>query len=126
MSKLLTIGQVAAATGVSTHTLRYYEKTGLLKAVSRTDAGHRLYSTSDLDWLQFVLRLKATGMPIAAIQTFSQLRAQGASTYDARREMLASHREAVLADILELQVNLAVLTDKIAFYEAAARHDEDS
>jgi DNA-binding transcriptional MerR regulator len=127
MSKSLTIGQVAAATGVSAHTLRYYEQAGLLRAIGRTVAGHRLYSSADLDWLQFVMRLKATGMPIASIKAFSELRAQGDSTYETRREMLARHREAVLVQIAELQTNLAAIVDKIAWYETAAgnaaRHD---
>ncbi|MBC8749171.1 MULTISPECIES: MerR family transcriptional regulator [Paraburkholderia] len=128
MSKSLTIGQVAAATGVSAHTLRYYEQAGLLRAVGRTDAGHRLYSPADLDWLQFVMRLKATGMPIASIKVFSELRAQGDSTYDTRREMLAEHRDTVLVHIAELQSNLAAIMDKIVWYETAtrnaARHDD--
>ncbi|MCC8395988.1 MerR family transcriptional regulator [Paraburkholderia sp. MMS20-SJTR3] len=122
MSKSLTIGQVAAATGVSAHTLRYYEQAGLLRAVGRTDAGHRLYSPADLDWLQFVMRLKATGMPIASIKAFSELRAQGDSTYGARREMLTGHRDAVLAHIAELQANLAAIVDKIGWYESAAKN----
>lgn len=130
MSKALTIGQVAAATGVTTHTLRYYEQAGLLRAIGRTQAGHRLYSPADLDWLQFVMRLKATGMPIASIQAFSDLRSQGNATFDARREMLAAHRNEVLTRIEDLQANLAAITDKIAWYETAARdaarHDEDA
>jgi DNA-binding transcriptional MerR regulator len=121
MSKALTIGQVAATSGVSAHTLRYYEQAGLLRPVGRTDAGHRLYSPADLDWLQFVMRLKATGMPIAGMQAFAALRAQGEATIGSRREMLVEHREAVLAHIAELQANLAAITDKIAFYEAAER-----
>lgn len=128
MSKFLTIGQVAAATGVSSHTLRYYERAGLLRAVGRTTAGHRLYSPADLSWLQFVMRLKATGMPIASIKAFSELRAQGDSTYDMRREMLAAHRDTVIAGIAQLKTNLAAIVDKIAWYEAAAsnlaRHDD--
>ena len=121
MSKALTIGQVAANTGVSTHTLRYYEQAGLIRAVGRTEAGHRLYAPTDLDWLQFVMRLKATGMPIAGMQAFAALRAQGEATVGARREMLAAHRDAVLAHIGELQTNLEAIVDKIAYYEAAER-----
>ncbi|APA87751.1 MerR family transcriptional regulator [Paraburkholderia sprentiae WSM5005] len=124
MSKSLTIGQVAAATGITAHTLRYYEQAGLLRPVGRTAAGHRLFSPADLDWLQFVMRLKATGMPIAAIQAFAELRAQGDSTYDARREMLAAHRDRVLVRMAELQANLAAITDKIAWYETAERDAE--
>lgn len=119
MSKALTIGQVAAATGLTAHTLRYYEQAGLLQATGRTAAGHRLYSPADLDWLQFVMRLKATGMPIVGMQAFAKLRAQGAATYDARREMLDAHRSAVLARIGELQTNLAAITDKIDWYDDA-------
>jgi DNA-binding transcriptional MerR regulator len=121
MSKTLTIGQVAALIGVSAHTLRYYEQAGLLLPVGRTDAGHRLYAPADLDWLQFVMRLKATGMPVAGMQAFAALRAQGDATFGARREMLAGHRDAVLARIAELQTSLAAITDKIAFYEQAER-----
>ena len=122
MSKSLTIGQVAATTGFSAHTLRYYERAGLLRAVGRTTAGHRLYSPADLNWLQFVMRLKATGMPIASIKAFSELRAQGDSTYGMRREMLAAHRDTVVTGIAELKANLAAIVDKIAWYEAAARN----
>jgi DNA-binding transcriptional MerR regulator len=121
ISKALTIGQVAETIGVSTHTLRYYEQAGLIRAVGRTQARHRLYSPADLDWLQFVMRLKATGMPIAGMQAFAALRAEGQPTVGARRDMLVAHRDAVLARIAELQVNLGAIIDKIAYYEAAGR-----
>ncbi|CAE6709514.1 putative HTH-type transcriptional regulator [Paraburkholderia domus] len=119
MSKALTIGEVAGTIGVSTHTLRYYEQAGLIRAVGRTQAGHRLYSPADLDWLQFVMRLKATGMPIAGMQAFAALRAAGQPTVGERRDMLVAHRDAVLARIAELQSNLGAIVDKIAYYEAA-------
>ncbi|HEY4351313.1 MAG TPA: MerR family transcriptional regulator [Paraburkholderia sp.] len=124
MSLPLTIGQVAASSGVSTHTLRYYEQAGLLRAVGRSGAGHRLYSPADLDWLQFVMRLKATGMPIAGMQAFAALRAQGEASVGARREMLVAHRDAVSARIAQLQANLAAISDKIDHYEAVERGGE--
>ncbi|NIE55975.1 MULTISPECIES: MerR family transcriptional regulator [unclassified Burkholderia] len=117
----LTIGQVAEMTGLSTHTLRYYEQAGLLRAISRTAAGHRLYAPADLDWLAFVMRLKATGMPIAQMQAFAALRAQGESTFGTRRSLLVEHRDAVRAHIAELQASLDVISDKIAYYEAQER-----
>jgi DNA-binding transcriptional MerR regulator len=122
MSKLptaLTIGLVAETIGVSTHTLRYYEQAGLIRPVGRTQAGHRLYSPADLDWLRFVMRLKATGMPIAGMQAFAALRAQGQATVGARRDLLVAHRDAVRARIAELQSNLGAIVDKIAYYETA-------
>ncbi|CAH2891901.1 MAG: Regulatory protein MerR [uncultured Paraburkholderia sp.] len=123
-SNALTIGQVAELIGVSTHTLRYYEQAGLIREVGRTQAGHRLYSPADLDWLQFVMRLKATGMPIAGMQAFAALRAEGPQTMGARRDMLAAHRDAVLARIAELQTNLGAIIDKIAYYESKAHEGE--
>ena len=121
MSKALTIGEVAGTIGVSTHTLRYYEQAGLIRAVGRTQAGHRLYSPADLDWLRFLMRLKATGMPIAGMQAFAALRAEGQATMGERRDMLAAHRDAVLAQIAELQSNLGAIIDKIAYYETAGQ-----
>ena len=129
MSKLptaLTIGQVAETIGVSTHTLRYYEQAGLIRPVGRTQAGHRLYSPADLDWLLFVMRLKATGMPIAGMQAFATLRAQGQPTTGARRDLLVAHRDAVLARIAELQSNLGAIVDKIAYYDKAAEQHADA
>ncbi|MBR8276650.1 MerR family transcriptional regulator [Burkholderia cenocepacia] len=120
----LTIGQVAELTAVSTHTLRYYEQAGLLRAISRTAAGHRLYAPADLDWLAFVMRLKATGMPIAQMQAFAVLREQGESTFGARRDLLVAHRDAVRAHIAELQASLDAIGDKIAYYEARERETE--
>ncbi|VWC25169.1 MerR family transcriptional regulator [Burkholderia arboris] len=120
----LTIGQVAEMTGLSTHTLRYYEQAGLLRAISRTAAGHRLYAPADLDWLAFVMRLKATGMPIAQMQEFAALRAQGEPTFGARRSLLVTHRDAVRAHLAELQASLDAISDKIAYYEAQEREAE--
>jgi DNA-binding transcriptional MerR regulator len=122
ISTALTIGQVAETIGVSTHTLRYYEQAGLIREVGRTQAGHRMYSPADLDWLRFVMRLKATGMPIAGMQAFAALRAQGQPTMGARRDQLVAHRDAVLARIAELQSNLGAIVDKIAYYETAGRN----
>lgn len=126
MSKPLNIGEVAAQLGVSTHTLRYYEQAGLLRPVGRTAAGHRLYSPTDLDWLQFVMRLKATGMSIAGMQAFAALRSQGDVSIGARRDMLEAHREAVLARIAELQTSLETITAKIEFYDEAQRRAQQA
>ena len=92
MSEALTIGRMATELGVSTHTLRYYEQAGLLLPVSRTDAGHRLYARADIEWLRFVMRLKATGMSIAGMQAFAALRARGDETAEARLALLRGRR----------------------------------
>ncbi|PRF19825.1 MerR family transcriptional regulator [Burkholderia multivorans] len=120
----LTIGEVAALMRVSTHTLRYYEQAGLLHAISRNAAGHRLYAPADLDWLAFVMRLKSTGMPIAQMQQFAALRAQGEPTLGARCRLLVAHRDAVRAHLAELQASLDAIGEKIAHYEALERESE--
>jgi len=122
MSEALTIGRMAAELGVSTHTLRYYEQAGLLLPVSRTDAGHRLYARADMEWLRFVMRLKATGMSIAGMQAFAAARARGDETVQERLALLVEHRRHVLDELAQLQTNLVTIDDKIRHYEALA-HD---
>jgi DNA-binding transcriptional MerR regulator len=121
MSEALTIGRMAKALGVSAHTLRYYEQAGLIRPVSRSGAGHRLYSPADIEWLRFVMRLKATGMPIAGMQAIAALRAQGIETAAERRALLIEHREAVLAELNQWQANLAAIEQKIRDYDAMVR-----
>jgi DNA-binding transcriptional MerR regulator len=112
---------MAKALGVSAHTLRYYEQAGLIRPVSRSGAGHRLYSPADIEWLRFVMRLKATGMPIAGMQAIAALRAQGIETAAERRALLIEHREAVLAELNQWQANLAAIEQKIRDYDAMVR-----
>lgn len=126
MSEALTIGRMAQALGVSTHTLRYYEQAGLIQAVSRSSAGHRLYSPSDIEWLRFVMRLKATGMPIARMQAIAALRAQGPETALERRALLIEHREAVMSELRQWQANLAAIDEKIRAYDAMVRDMTES
>jgi DNA-binding transcriptional MerR regulator len=114
----LTIAEVAASTGLSAHTLRYYERIGLLDPVARVTGNQRRYDTEDLAWLAFLQRLRATGMPIRDMQRFAELRRAGPNTMAARRALLENHRDEVLERIAELQRDLAALTDKISHYEA--------
>jgi DNA-binding transcriptional MerR regulator len=121
MSEALTIGRMAEALGVTTHTLRYYEQAGLIRSVSRSEAGHRLYSPADIEWLRFVMRLKATGMPIAQMQAFAALRAEGIETAAERRALLIEHRQVVEAQLQQWQANLAAIEEKILAYDAIVR-----
>ncbi len=125
MSEALTIGRMAEALGVSTHTLRFYEQAGLIRPVSRSGGGHRLYSPADIEWLRFVMRLKATGMSIARMQAIAALRAEGPVTAAQRRALLVEHREAVLAELQQWQANLAAIEQKIVDYDAMVRDMTD-
>ncbi len=113
MEDELTIQEVAARTGLSVHTLRYYERIGLLDPVSRTTSGHRRYISDDLAWIGFLQCLRATGMSIQQMQTYAALRRQGDAEVSGRLAFLEAHQQQVLANIRELEGNLAVIEKKI-------------
>ncbi|KKB11155.1 MerR family transcriptional regulator [Devosia geojensis] len=112
----MKIGELAKRTGFSAHTLRYYERIGLLAYADRDRSGQRDYDASVLTWIEFLGRLKATGMPIREMLRYAALRERGADTEAQRRELLAQHRDRVRARIAELSDCLLVLDNKIAGY----------
>jgi DNA-binding transcriptional MerR regulator len=116
MESSLTIHQVAQRTGLTAYTLRYYERIGLISPVPRAAGGQRRYAAADMDWLDFLLRLRATGMPIHRMQAFASLRSEGDATAQARREMLEAHHAQVLEQLQALQLSERVLAGKIAYY----------
>jgi DNA-binding transcriptional MerR regulator len=126
MDKELPIQQVAAKTGLSIHTLRYYERLGLMASISRLPNGHRRYSEVDLEWIDFLKCLRETAMPIAEMQHFAEITRQGESTVRERREFLEAHQRKVSLDLQEMQRTLAIIDTKIAHYrslESEPQHD---
>lgn len=118
-----SISEAAAATGLSTHTLRYYERAGLmLDPVDRASSSHRRYSETDITWVQFLTRLRSTGMPIATVREYTDLVRRGDETIGARRELLVRHRISVLHQLDEITASLAAIDIKISLYEQKAAH----
>lgn len=117
MEKIFTIQQISKMTGLTVHTLRYYERIGLLKKVNRDTNGYRQYSESDIAWIHFLIRLRITGMSVTDMKLFSDLRSQGESTLSARRELLEMHQNKVLEEIQELKDNLTKIEEKIDYYK---------
>ncbi|MFJ2892229.1 MerR family transcriptional regulator [Streptomyces sp. NPDC087305] len=113
----LTIAQVSERTGLSHDTLRYYEKAGLIERVGRSTGNQRRYQAADLAWLEFLLRLRETGMSIADMQRFAALRAAGNVSVADRLAMLRAHRAELTDRIRTLRRNAAVLDHKIDHYE---------
>ncbi len=112
--------------GLSAHALRYYEKAGILQPADRAPSGHRRYHAEDVAWLEFVLRLKATGMPLAEIRRYAELRAAGSRSLRTRLAMLQGHRQRLRAHMADLSRNLAALEEKIRAYRkmiATGRHE---
>jgi len=103
---------------MTAHTLRYYERVGLIQPVGRARNGHRRYSETDEAWLKFLHCMRATNMSIREMQHYAKLREQGDATSLERRQLLEDHQEAIAEKIAELQQAHAVLTHKIANYKA--------
>jgi DNA-binding transcriptional MerR regulator len=113
----LTIAEAARASGVSAHTLRYYERAGLIDGVERAGSGHRRYGEDDLAWIEVLQRLRATGMPIRRILRYAELVRAGDGTETERLALLREHRRAVRAQLAEVRTHLAFIEQKIAKYE---------
>jgi DNA-binding transcriptional MerR regulator len=114
----LTIQQAAKETGVSVHTLRYYERIGLVSPVERASNGHRRYSEKDVYEIVFLTRLRATRMPIADIKRYVHLARQGPSTTVERLALLEAHRDAVCKHLEEVSYCLTMIERKIEHYRA--------
>jgi DNA-binding transcriptional MerR regulator len=114
METELSIQQVAQQTGLSIDTLRYYERIGLLEPVSRASSGHRRYRQKDLDWLRLLIDLKETGMPLAEMIHFAQLRRQGDATAAERLLILERHQRALEQQMQKLEQHRSALQQKIA------------
>jgi DNA-binding transcriptional MerR regulator len=113
----MTIQQAAQKTGLSVHTLRYYERIGLTSPVSRASNGHRRYSENDVYGIVFLTRLRATGMPIAEIKRYTELAQQGESTTHERLALLEAHRAAVKKQLKEASRHLMMIENKIKHYQ---------
>lgn len=102
---------------MTAHTLRYYERVGLIRPVGRARNGHRRYSEADEAWLHFLHCMRATSMPIREMQRYAELREHGDSTSLERRKILEDHQAGIAAQIVELQRAHALLTHKITNYK---------
>jgi DNA-binding transcriptional MerR regulator len=128
----LTIGQVAERTGLSVHTLRFYERERILaNPVQRGPGGHRVYSEDDVDWLTVCTILRGSGMPIPVIARYTALVRQGEGNEPERLALLRQHREQVTAQMAQLTRCLDLINFKVGVYEdilaqpTAADEDQD-
>jgi DNA-binding transcriptional MerR regulator len=113
----LSIAEAARRTGVSVHTLRYYERAGLVvTTVERTNGGWRRYQQQDLYWITMCTKLRATGMPIKTIRRYAQLVSAGPGNEQERLALMEAHRAEVTAKLAEIQENLKVIDRKINVY----------
>ena len=117
MDAELTIQQVSERTGLSVYTLRYYERNGLFEPIDRAANGHRRYSTTDVARIEFLTKLRMTGMPIRQMQKYALSLRQNPEALDERREILEAHEREVQQRIQEFTRNLEMIQWKIQNYK---------
>lgn len=111
-----SIGTFSELTGFSIHTLRYYEKQGIILP-KRDHNNRRIFDEKDVEWLVFIRKLKLTGMKLKDIQTYSQLRYEGDETVQARLTLLLDQSELLNQQKEEIQQHIDFLHNKIAIYQ---------
>lgn len=114
--KTYTIQQAAEEMDVSTHTLRYYEKIGLLQFIQRTENGRRVYTETDLAWVYWLKLLRSSGMSINTMKRYVEITRAGNHTMDERCEILEKHRNHLRAKIEQFQGYLEKIEQKVEFY----------
>jgi DNA-binding transcriptional MerR regulator len=119
MATTLTISEAAAASGLSAHTLRYYERAGLLDPVHREESGHRRYAEDDLARISFLTKLRATGMPIRQVREYAALLRAGTGNEHERLALLEAHRDEVRGRLEEIERHLELIDYKIDIYRKA-------
>jgi DNA-binding transcriptional MerR regulator len=119
-----SIEEASARTGVSAHTLRYYERIGLLAPVGRAPGGHRRYTDGDLGAVVFLTLLRETGMSIRDMQRFVELTRAGDHTIPSRVEVLVKHREQLVERLRLLNKHLKAIDHKINIYQGMLRAEE--
>lgn len=115
----MKIGEVSKKYDLSTDTLRFYEKVGLIPPVNRNQSGIRDYSEADLRRVEFIKCMRGAGLPIEALTQYMNLVMQGDKTIEARKEILIDQRDLLAARIQEMQKTLDLLNYKISVYEEA-------
>lgn len=113
----MNMREFSSLVGLSSHTLRYYEKIGLLKNVQRNSSGHRVYTSKDLMWVSFVKRLKETAMPLEGILVYARLREFGSESLSQRQALLEQHQETLKVHIEQQKKHMIALEEKINLYK---------
>lgn len=118
MKKTYTISEVSEKIGMLPHTLRYYDKEGLLPPIHRIH-GRRMFTDEDVEWLKSLTLLKSTGMPLKDIREYRELYMQGESTLEERRTIILRQKEALKAQIQHLEDSMKILEEKEATFTTA-------
>ncbi|MCM2583042.1 MULTISPECIES: MerR family transcriptional regulator [Bacillus] len=114
---MFKIKEISEKTGITPHTLRFYEREGILPCVKRDSSGNRLYDEESMEWLNFILALRATGMPLAEIKKYVDLYREGENTLTMRKQMMLTHKEKVEKELSKTIKYLEQINYKLALYD---------
>ena len=121
-----SIAEAADRSGLTAHTLRYYERDGLmLDSVDRSSSGHRRYTDRDLTWIHMLTCLRATGMPVREVKRYASLVRTGDGNEVERLALLIDHRQRVEAQLAEATAHLRAIDHKIGLYESKVEQSLD-
>lgn len=115
----MTIKEVSEKYGISQDTLRYYERIGLIPAVTRTSGGIRNYQESDLGWVENAICMRNAGVPIEALIEYVRLYQMGDSTIEARKQLLEEQYEILQEQKQQIETTMERLNYKISRYKVA-------
>jgi DNA-binding transcriptional MerR regulator len=120
----MKIAEVSKRYVISSDTLRYYERMGLIPPVNRNKSGIRDYNEIDLRRVEFIKCMRSAGLPIEVLVEYVGLVQQGDETIEARKDILKEQREQLVAKMKEMQETLDILDHKIEVYENAVLKKE--
>jgi DNA-binding transcriptional MerR regulator len=120
----MKIADVSEQYGLSSDTLRYYERVGLIPPVHRNESGIRDYNELDLRRVEFIKCMRSAGLPVEVLIEYVALVQKGDQTIEARKQILVEQREQLVARMNEMQKTLDILNHKIEVYEKAVLKKE--
>jgi DNA-binding transcriptional MerR regulator len=120
-----SIKEASERLGLPSHTIRYYEKEGLLPFIQRDQYGNRIFEQKDVDWIVLMTCFRATGMTVAALKRIVDLALQGDSTIPERKEILEKHKLELQKRQLELDRAFEAVNYKISSYDSLQTVDSN-
>lgn len=117
----MTIKEVSEKYGITQDTLRYYERVGMIPAVTRTSGGIRDYQEADLGWVELAVCMRSAGLPVEAMIEYVRLFQEGDATIPARLQLLVDQREVLKEQKKQIESTLERLEYKISRYEEAVK-----
>lgn len=112
-----TIKEASQKVGMSAHTIRFYEKQGLLPSLKRNDTGYRSFTNHDIEWLDFIACLRKTDIPITELKKIMDLTLEGHHTIQKRKDILLTHKEVMLEKQRELNLAFKKIEKKLRYFD---------